>query len=160
MLYFSGPSRSLMPALLSVENWVPLKPVLGGVRDVAHFHYPSWTDSIKPSLQFSYNFVVINASEGSLSFQICLLISPFVTMTTVKISLGGDSLYLYCLVNKNMVGLRVRFGAPLTGLNSPAVFMLLTVRRRSLFVCLRCMSLLFHIVLVTLLCPLLFSRLR
>jgi hypothetical protein len=28
------------------------------------------TDSIKPSMQFSYNFVVINASEGSLCFQI------------------------------------------------------------------------------------------
>jgi hypothetical protein len=27
-------------------------------------------DSIKPSLQFSCNFVVINASEGSLCFQI------------------------------------------------------------------------------------------
>jgi hypothetical protein len=29
LLYFSGPSGSLMLALLSVENWVPLKPVLG-----------------------------------------------------------------------------------------------------------------------------------
>jgi hypothetical protein len=44
----------------------PLKPVLGGVRDVAPIHYPSCTDSIKPSLQFLCNFVVINASEGSL----------------------------------------------------------------------------------------------
>jgi hypothetical protein len=70
LLYFSGPSGSLMPALLSVENWVPLKPVLGGVRDVARIHYRSCTDSIKPSLQFSWNFVVINASEGSLCFQI------------------------------------------------------------------------------------------
>jgi hypothetical protein len=59
-----------MPALLSVENGVPLKPVLGDVRDVAHFHYPSGTDSIKSSLQFSCNFVVINASEGSLCFKI------------------------------------------------------------------------------------------
>jgi hypothetical protein len=44
--------------------------VLGGVRDVALIHYPSWTDSIKPSLQFLCNFVVINASEESLCFQI------------------------------------------------------------------------------------------
>jgi hypothetical protein len=51
-LYFSGPSGSLMPALISVENWVPFKPVLGGVRDVARIHYPSCTDSIKQSLQF------------------------------------------------------------------------------------------------------------
>jgi hypothetical protein len=59
-----------MPALLSVENWVSFKIVLGGVRDVALIHYPSCTDSIKLSLQCSCNFVVINASEGSLCFQI------------------------------------------------------------------------------------------
>jgi hypothetical protein len=41
--------------------------MLNCVRDVAH--YPSCTDSIKPSLHFSCNFVVINASKGSLSFQ-------------------------------------------------------------------------------------------
>jgi hypothetical protein len=35
-----------------------------GVRDVAHIHNPSCTDSIKPRLQFSWNFVVINASGG------------------------------------------------------------------------------------------------
>jgi hypothetical protein len=64
---------SLKPALLSVENWVPLKPVLGGVRDVAHIYYPPCADSIKRSLQFSCNFVGINASEGSLCFQIFIL---------------------------------------------------------------------------------------
>jgi hypothetical protein len=74
LLYFSGPSVSLMPALLSVENWVPLMPVLGAVRDVALIYYPSCTDSNKPSLQFLCNFVVINASEGSLCFQIFIFI--------------------------------------------------------------------------------------
>jgi hypothetical protein len=69
VVIFSCPSGSLMPALLSVENWVPLKPVLGGVMDVALIYYPSCTDSIKPSQQFSCNFVVINAFEGSLCFQ-------------------------------------------------------------------------------------------
>jgi hypothetical protein len=44
--------------------------VLGGVRDVALIQYPSGTDSIKLSLQFLCIFVVINASEGSLCFQI------------------------------------------------------------------------------------------
>jgi hypothetical protein len=68
VVIFSGPSGSLMPTLLSVKNWVPLKAVLGGVRDVALIHFPSCTDSIKPSLQFLYYFVVINASEGSLLF--------------------------------------------------------------------------------------------
>jgi hypothetical protein len=63
LLYFSGPSGSLMPALLSVQNRVPLKPMIGGVRDVALIHYPSCTDSIKPSLQYSCNFVAINASR-------------------------------------------------------------------------------------------------
>jgi hypothetical protein len=31
--------------------------VLGGVSDVAHFHYPTCTDSIKPNLQFSSIFL-------------------------------------------------------------------------------------------------------
>jgi hypothetical protein len=82
-----------------------------------------------------------------------LLISPYLliyeTMKTVRISLGGDAFYLHCLVHRNMVGLRVRFGAPLTGLNSPAVFMLLTVPRRRPSVFLRCMSVLFYTSLVT-----------
>jgi hypothetical protein len=56
LLYFSGPSGLLTPAPLSVENKVPLKPVLGGLRDVALFHYPSCKNSIKPSLQFLCNF--------------------------------------------------------------------------------------------------------
>jgi hypothetical protein len=47
--------------------------VLRGVSDVARIYYPSCTDSIKPSLQFSCNFIVINASEGSLCYQICFL---------------------------------------------------------------------------------------
>jgi hypothetical protein len=67
---FSGPSGSLMPALFGVENWVPLKPVLAGVRDVALLHYPSCIDSNKQRLQFCCNIVVINASEISLCFQI------------------------------------------------------------------------------------------
>jgi hypothetical protein len=29
-----------LSSTFSVENWVPLKPMLGGVRDVALFHYP------------------------------------------------------------------------------------------------------------------------
>jgi hypothetical protein len=69
VVIFSCPSGSLMPALLSVENKVLLKPVLGDVRDVALIHYPSCTDSIKPSLQFFFNVVVINASEESLCFK-------------------------------------------------------------------------------------------
>jgi hypothetical protein len=51
---------------------------------------------------------------------------------------------------KNMAGLRVRFGAPFTGLNSKAVLMLLTVPRRGPSEFLRCMSLLFHTIIVTL----------
>jgi hypothetical protein len=64
---------SLMSALLSVENWVPLKPVLGGVKENALIHYHPCTDLIKPSLQFSYNFVVMSASERSLGFQTFIL---------------------------------------------------------------------------------------
>jgi hypothetical protein len=55
LLYFAGPSGSLTQALLSIECWVMLKPVLGGIRDVAHVYYPSCTDSTKRSL----NSVVI-----------------------------------------------------------------------------------------------------
>jgi hypothetical protein len=69
VVIFSGPSVSLMPALLSFENLVPLKQVLGDVKDVSLVHYPSCTDSIKQSLLFSCNFFVINASEGFICFQ-------------------------------------------------------------------------------------------
>jgi hypothetical protein len=48
-LCFSDPLR---PALVRVENWEPLKPVVWCVRDVALIHYHSCTDSVKPSLQF------------------------------------------------------------------------------------------------------------
>jgi hypothetical protein len=37
-LYFSDLSGSLMPALFSVDYWVPIKP--GGVRDVALYIIP------------------------------------------------------------------------------------------------------------------------
>ena len=40
--------------IFSVENWIPLKPVLGGRERCCTFHNLSWTDSIKPSLQFSF----------------------------------------------------------------------------------------------------------
>jgi hypothetical protein len=50
-----------------------------GVRDIALF--PSCTESIKPSLQFLRNFVVINTSERSLCFQIF-----FTTLGNVYIS--------------------------------------------------------------------------
>jgi hypothetical protein len=66
LLYFSGLSGSLSPTHLNVENYVPLKPVLGGERDVATFHYPSFTDSIKPGLNFSCYYADFNASKGSL----------------------------------------------------------------------------------------------
>jgi hypothetical protein len=105
LLYFSGPSGSLMPALWSVENWVPLKPVLGGVRDVARIHYPSCTDSIKPSVQFSCNFVVINASKGTF-FQIFLLekvfiLCPPLTFRKVFICFRGVGMkYSYKRINK------------------------------------------------------------
>jgi hypothetical protein len=50
------------------------------------------------------------------------------------------------------MGLRARFGAPFTSLNSRVVIiMLLTVPRRRPSVFLNCMSMLFHTVLVTLL---------
>jgi hypothetical protein len=45
------------------------------VRNITLFHYPSFTDFIKPSLQFSSNFAVFNASEGSL-FQIFITSNP------------------------------------------------------------------------------------
>jgi hypothetical protein len=91
LLYFSGSSGSLMPALLSVENWVPLKPVLGGV---ALIHYPSCTDSIKPSLQFLCNFVMINASERSLCFQIFIIISKIITFLQSSSIIGVFKLRL------------------------------------------------------------------
>jgi hypothetical protein len=48
----------------------------------------------------------------------------------IKTSFGGDSFYLHRFVYRNMVRLRVRFGASLSGLKSPAVIMMLIVTRR------------------------------
>jgi hypothetical protein len=89
LTYFSGPSGLLMPALC-VEKCEPLQPVLGCVRDVALIHNPSCTDSIKPSLQFSCNFVVINASEGSLCFQIFSLCLFLLVEYVWKLSINGQ----------------------------------------------------------------------
>jgi hypothetical protein len=120
--------------------------VLGGVDGSLHFTVPSMnrlnqtepaTFSILPCWAFFRDSVFI----CFISFN-----------DRVRISLGEDSFYLHCLVYMNMVGLRARFGAPLTGLNSPAViFMLLTVPRRRPSMFLRCMSMLFHTAMLTLL---------
>jgi hypothetical protein len=73
VVIFSGPSGSLSSALVCVENSVPLKPMLGGVRDVALLYYPSCTDSNKPSLQFPRNCAVFYVSEGSYFYQIFVI---------------------------------------------------------------------------------------
>jgi hypothetical protein len=69
---------------------------------------------------------------------------------TRKISLCGDSIYFHRLVFKTMMGLRVRFSAPVTGLNSQAVLMLLIVPRRRPSVFLKCMSLCWWRLIVSL----------
>jgi hypothetical protein len=46
--------------------------------------YPSYTASVKPNLQCSCNFVVINASEGSLCFQIFISYFRFVATNSQK----------------------------------------------------------------------------
>ena len=54
--------------IFSVENWIPHRPMLGDVRDVALLHYISWTDSIKQSLQFSFiNFGLIALERSTFS---------------------------------------------------------------------------------------------
>ena len=49
---------------LSIENWIPLKPVLGGHERCCTFHYLSWTDLIKPSIQFSFLDFALVPLEG------------------------------------------------------------------------------------------------
>ena len=44
-----------------VEHWIQLKSVLGGC---CTFHWLSWTDSIKPSLQFSFLYFGVVALKG------------------------------------------------------------------------------------------------
>jgi hypothetical protein len=41
VIFFWSFGIIMTPTLLSVENWLPLKPVIGGLRDVACFHNPS-----------------------------------------------------------------------------------------------------------------------
>jgi hypothetical protein len=68
---FSDKSGSLSSELSSDEDWVPLKLVLGGVREVSVFHYLC-QHTIKPSLQFSCNLIVFNCFRGITSFTIYL----------------------------------------------------------------------------------------
>jgi hypothetical protein len=77
LLIVSGPSGSLIPELLSVENRGQVNPVPGGVRLVALIHYPSCADSFKPSLNFSCNFVVIYASGDHIESRILDVLNAF-----------------------------------------------------------------------------------
>jgi hypothetical protein len=65
-----------------------------GVRDVALFYYPAYTGSIKASLQFSCNLVVIEAS-GLLFFQILTHIIAYdATFTNIIIAYIINKSYL------------------------------------------------------------------
>ena len=60
------------PEILSMKTnqlkpCIKLKPVLGGVEKCQTFHYLLCTDSIKPSLQFSYLYFHLVALEGLIS---------------------------------------------------------------------------------------------
>jgi hypothetical protein len=57
LLYFFRSIGIILPSTF-------IKSVLRVVKDVALFHYPSCTDSIKSSLQFSCNFAVFNSPES------------------------------------------------------------------------------------------------
>jgi hypothetical protein len=57
------------------------------VRDVALIYYSSCKNSIKPSLQFSC-IVVINASKGSLGFQVYKLFSNMLVHAPFEINTG------------------------------------------------------------------------
>ena len=57
----------------SIENWVPLWPLLGGHERCCTFQYLSWTDSVKPSLQFSFFILVWLLSRGRLFTRIFIL---------------------------------------------------------------------------------------
>jgi hypothetical protein len=79
--------------------WVPLKLV---PEYASLFHYPSCTDSIKPSPSFSCNFVVINASMGWHFIQIffwpqsvvkAMTVTHF-TSSFIKILLQETNVYI------------------------------------------------------------------
>jgi hypothetical protein len=72
-----------------------LKPVLEGVRDVELIHYPSCTDSIKPTLQFSRNFAVLMLPGDHFFPDICIraffvqqYINVFVTIVSPQPLIG------------------------------------------------------------------------
>jgi hypothetical protein len=77
---------SLMPAIWSVVNWVPLSRCWR-VRGLVLVHYPSCTDSIKPSLQFSSNFIVTMLPKNHFvsRFFICTFQSLFHFLSNAKI---------------------------------------------------------------------------
>ena len=70
------------------------------------------------SLSQIYGYVIYTTCS-SFNFTFHLTLSYY---AHVRISLGGELFIL-----RDMVGLRLMFGGPLTGLNSPVVFLLLSV---------------------------------
>jgi hypothetical protein len=68
----------------TIKCWELSTPQAGARRreGCCTFHYPLCTDSNKPSLQFSFNFVLINASEGSLCFHISWTVTIKVIIKT------------------------------------------------------------------------------
>ena len=58
----------------SIENWIPLTPLKRGSEWSCTFHYLSWTDSIKPSLQFSFLYFGFFALEWSTFTRISMFV--------------------------------------------------------------------------------------
>jgi hypothetical protein len=63
---FSGLSGSFSSALLSVKNWVPLKLVLEGLKDVELLIIPHVQNQSNRVCNFHVIFFVFDFSEGSL----------------------------------------------------------------------------------------------
>ena len=80
----------------SIENWIPLKPVLlvlkieylwsrcWGRERCCTFLYLSWRDSMKPSLQFSFLYFGLVALEGRLFTRIFIAIDQWVKILSKK----------------------------------------------------------------------------
>ena len=106
---FSGPFGSVGSFILSqFENRVPLKPVLGDVGSVAPLHYCTRTDTIKPSLLFSFLMCSL-LTKGVHSALISIDKREGCSLLTLHLHILKRVLYKYTLPREDLGKLNFTF---------------------------------------------------
>ena len=95
----------------SIENRIPLRPVLGGVRDFTFFIISHEQTQIKPSLQFSFLYFGLVVLEGSTFYQNFGLRLKYYFRTCVNDTAFEAFFFLfqYCYTDTSGIGDQTRF---------------------------------------------------